>query len=131
MVIIRIPSVPLLFNISNINVSFDKVSKRNECLSSHNYLLVNKKIVNPLVQKYLPFINFIIGTIALGFQVTVLYPWHYELQQEFNELQKQQEAKLLQYHELKMQTIKNIEENLTKLRKEKKSDVSKKSTETI
>jgi hypothetical protein len=72
-------------------------------------------MVNLLIQKYLPFINFIIASIALGFQVTVLYPWHYELQQEFNELQKQQETKLRQYHELKMQTIKNIEEHLVKL----------------
>jgi len=88
-------------------------------------------MVNPLIQKYLPFVNFIIASVALGFQVTVLYPWHYELQQEFNELQKQQEAKLRQYHELKMQTIRNIEDNLVKLRKEKKNEILKTQTETI
>jgi len=88
-------------------------------------------MVNPLIQKYLLFVNFIIATVALGFQVTVLYPWHYELQQEFNELQKQQEAKLRQYHELKMQTIRNIEDNLVKLRKEKKNEILKTQTETI
>ncbi len=87
-------------------------------------------MVNPLIQKYLPFINFIIASIALGFQVTVLYPWHYELQQEFNELQKQQETKLRQYHELKMQTIKNIEEHLVKLRKDKNIERKKQSIET-
>ncbi len=81
------------------------------------------KMVNVLIQKYLPFVNFLIASVALGFQVTVLYPWHYELQQEFNELQKQQEAKLRQYHELKMETIKNIEDNLVKLRQEKKNEI--------
>jgi hypothetical protein len=80
-------------------------------------------MVNVLIQKYLPFVNFLIASVALGFQVTVLYPWHYELQQEFNELQKQQEAKLRQYHELKMETIKNIEDNLVKLRQEKKNEI--------
>ncbi len=88
-------------------------------------------MVHPLLQKYLPFVNFIIASVALTFQVTVLYPWHYELQQEFNELQKQQEVKLRQYHDLKMQTIKNIEDNLVKLRKEKKVESKKQSTETI
>jgi len=87
-------------------------------------------MVNPLIQKYLPFVNFIIASIALGFQVTVLYPWHYELQQEFNELQKQQETKLRQYHELKMQTIKNIEEHLVKLRKDKNIERKKQPIET-
>lgn len=66
-----------------------------------------------MIHKYLPFVNFLIATTALGFQITVLYPWHYELQQEFNELQKQQEEKLRLYHELKMQTIKNIESTTT------------------
>ncbi|CAF0781706.1 unnamed protein product [Adineta steineri] len=83
-------------------------------------------MVNVLIQKYLPFVNFLIASVALGFQVTVLYPWHYELQHEFNELQKQQDAKLRQYHELKMQTIKNIEDNLTKLNRERKNDNTKK-----
>ncbi|CAF0746319.1 unnamed protein product [Adineta ricciae] len=82
-------------------------------------------MVHRLVQKYLPFVNFLIASVALGFQVSVLYPWHYELQQEFNELQIQQDAKLRQYHELKMQTIKNIEENLTKLRLEKANEAKK------
>jgi hypothetical protein len=63
-----------------------------------------------LIQKYLPFVNFIIALVALDSQITVLYPWHYELQQE---------EKLRQYHQLKMQTIKNIEDQLVKLRIEK------------
>jgi hypothetical protein len=60
-------------------------------------------------------INFVIATAALGFQVMVLYPWHHQLEKEFHELQHQQETKLEEYHQLKMQTMKNIEENLTKL----------------
>ncbi len=43
------------------------------------------------------------------FFILFYIPGIYELQQEFNELQKQQETKLRQYHELKMETIKNIE----------------------
>ncbi|UJR32363.1 hypothetical protein I4U23_019826 [Adineta vaga] len=82
-------------------------------------------MVHRLVQKYLPFVNFLIASVALGFQVTVLYPWHHELQQEFNELEKQQDAKLRQYHELKMSTIKSIEDNITKLRLEKKNESTK------
>ncbi|CAF1136097.1 unnamed protein product [Adineta ricciae] len=70
-------------------------------------------------------IRLVITSSSYGFQVSVLYPWHYELQQEFNELQIQQDAKLRQYHELKMQTIKNIEENLTKLRLEKANEAKK------
>ncbi|CAF0838570.1 unnamed protein product [Adineta steineri] len=77
-------------------------------------------MINSILQKYLPFINFLIASAALGFQINVLYPWHHELQKEFNKLQKQQEDKLQQYHDLKMQTIKNIEENLAKLYQQKK-----------
>ncbi|UJR14496.1 hypothetical protein I4U23_001492 [Adineta vaga] len=72
-------------------------------------------MVPPLVQKFLPIFNFFIASTALGFQVTVLYPWHNQLEKDFNGLQHQQETKLHEYHELRMQNIKNIEAYLSKL----------------
>lgn len=76
-------------------------------------------MVNPTVRKLLPMINFVIASVALGFQVGILYPWHHQLEKKFNELQNQQETKLAEYHQLKMETIKNIEQNLNKLQTKK------------
>jgi hypothetical protein len=77
-------------------------------------------MVNPTVRKLLPIVNFVIATAALGFQVSVLYPWHHQLELRFNEMQHQQENKLEEYHQLKMETIKSIEQNLNKLQSAKK-----------
>ncbi len=79
-------------------------------------------MVNPTVRKILPIVNFIIATAALGFQVSVLYPWHHQLEKRFNEMQHQQETKLAEYHQLKMDTIKNIEQNISKLQLVKKEN---------
>ena len=38
--------------------------------------------------KWLPFLSFIISLSAICFQITVLYPWHLELSQEFAALSK-------------------------------------------
>jgi hypothetical protein len=72
-------------------------------------------MVPPIIQKILPVFNFVIASTALGFQVTVLYPWHNQLEKDFSGLQHQQETKLHEYHELKMRNIKNIESYLSKL----------------
>jgi hypothetical protein len=72
-------------------------------------------MVIPIIQKFLPVFNFVIASTALGFQVSVLYPWHNQLEKDFSGLQHQQETKLHEYHELKMQNIKNIEAYLSKL----------------
>jgi hypothetical protein len=37
-------------------------------------------------RKYLPLINFCISSSALGFQIFVLYPWHKQLSDEFDDL---------------------------------------------
>lgn len=37
--------------------------------------------------KKLPLIGIFIGSVALTFQLTVLYPWHDELSAQFDELQ--------------------------------------------
>jgi len=46
---------------------------------------------------YLPVISFVVGSSALIFQTTVLYPWHNELDAEFKrikEVKEQQDRKL-------------------------------------
>ncbi|CAF1303673.1 unnamed protein product [Rotaria sp. Silwood1] len=83
-------------------------------------------MVNPFVRKFVPLVNFLIATAALGFQVGVLYPWHHQLEQRFNELEHKQEQKLEDYHQTKMQTMKNIEEKLLTLNVPKESTTSPK-----
>lgn len=39
-------------------------------------------------QKWIPFISLLIGLCALTFQITVLYPWHLELSEDFKALAK-------------------------------------------
>lgn len=41
-----------------------------------------------MISKWLPRIAFIIGLCAFLFQITVLYPWHVELSNEFATLAK-------------------------------------------
>jgi hypothetical protein len=40
------------------------------------------------INKFVPLINLLIGSVALTFQVTVLYPWHNELDKKFDQLIK-------------------------------------------
>ena len=39
-------------------------------------------------QKWIPYISLVIGLMALTFQITVLYPWHLELSEDFKALAK-------------------------------------------
>ena len=41
-----------------------------------------------MLMKWIPRISLIIGICAFLFQVTVLYPWHLELSEQFAELAK-------------------------------------------
>ncbi|UJR14491.1 hypothetical protein I4U23_001487 [Adineta vaga] len=72
-------------------------------------------MIPPILQKLLPVLSFVIASAALGFQVTVLYPWHHQLEKDFSGLSNQQKTKLHEYHEVRMQNIKNIEMYLSKL----------------
>lgn len=45
--------------------------------------------VTDLLSRWVPRISFVIGLCAFIFQVTVLYPWHLELSQEFAKLAAQ------------------------------------------
>jgi hypothetical protein len=38
--------------------------------------------------RFVPVASITIGLVALCFQVFVLYPWHYELSQQFDNLQR-------------------------------------------
>jgi hypothetical protein len=72
-------------------------------------------MVIPILQKFLPVVNFVVASTALGFQVSVLHPWHNQLDKDLSGLQHQQETKLHEYEQLRMHNIKNIEEYLVKL----------------
>ncbi|KAB5572456.1 hypothetical protein GE09DRAFT_993013 [Coniochaeta sp. 2T2.1] len=41
------------------------------------------------ITRAVSFTNFFVATSALGFQVCVLYPWHKELDERFEELKKE------------------------------------------
>ena len=70
-------------------------------------------------KRYLPIISFIVGTTALTFQITVLYPWHNELDKDFHKLEK---LKIETDENLKRQNMQildkldNIEKNLKELK---------------
>jgi hypothetical protein len=40
----------------------------------------------PAVTRFISLTNFCVATSALGFQVFVLYPWHHQLQHDFEDL---------------------------------------------
>jgi hypothetical protein len=54
----------------------DEIIVNNSCFISHQVI---QFILMVFVSRYLPIISFIVGTSALVFQTTVLYPWHNEL----------------------------------------------------
>jgi hypothetical protein len=48
-----------------------------------------KPSVTDLLSRWIPRLSLIIGLCAFIFQITVLYPWHLELSQEFAKLAAQ------------------------------------------
>ena len=63
--------------------------------------------------------NFVIATSALCFQVFVLYPWHHQLDADFEEL-KEEHLRLMRKGEVdRQQELKNIREELAKLHQKK------------
>ncbi|KAJ3416418.1 hypothetical protein HDV05_001576, partial [Chytridiales sp. JEL 0842] len=65
-------------------------------------------------QRIIPAVNFFIATSALGFQTMVLYPWHEQLERDFQELEKFQHQKLEEFHMLNLKRLDDIESNLEK-----------------
>lgn len=65
--------------------------------------------------KALTFTNFTIATSALCFQVFALYPWHNKLNDEFKRLKEEHKQLLLQFHELKLSKLGEIDNKLNKI----------------
>lgn len=68
-----------------------------------------------LYTKLISFTNFIIATSALCFQVFALYPWHNELDREFKKLKEDHKQLLLEFHELKLSKLNEIDNKLDKI----------------
>lgn len=71
-------------------------------------------------KRYLPITSFIVSCTALTFQLTVLFPWHHELDAEFKRLKQvkeHQDQKLEEYNTKKMLKIEELEGKLVYLRK--------------
>ncbi|KAI9136032.1 hypothetical protein BKA69DRAFT_1106824 [Paraphysoderma sedebokerense] len=64
------------------------------------------------LQKYLPVVNLCIASTALIFQTTVLYPWHIQLEKDFEIMKRDQEEKLKTYHEVKIQKLEELEKTI-------------------
>jgi len=75
-------------------------------------------VLGPTFRKFLPYVNFVVATAALSFQYFVLYPWHKQLDEDFGVLRGEQNAKLEQYHRLKLKRLEEIESNITTLAKQ-------------
>ncbi len=61
-----------------------------------------------IFSRILPILSFTIGTSALLFQITVLYPWHVELDRDFQILKKAQEEQLDFYHKKRLEKLDEI-----------------------
>ena len=62
--------------------------------------------------RILPYVNFVVATTALTFQIAILYPWHIQLENDFIELRQEQILNLTEFHHLKVQKLNEIEETL-------------------
>ena len=69
---------------------------------------INKQIIG----KVLPYVNFVVAVSALTFQMTVLYPWHIQLDDDFVKLKHDQVENLTEFHHLKVQKLNEIEQAL-------------------
>ena len=66
-------------------------------------------VLGPRPRLLLPYLNFVIATAALGFQTTVLYPWHHQLDDEFKKLKAEQARMLKELHDAKLQRFAEVE----------------------
>jgi len=79
-------------------------------------------VLGPTIRKLLPYVNFVIATGALVFQMKVLYPWHKQLDEDFQKLKEDQNDKLVQFHKVKLDALTKIEEDVTEIKKQQ-SDI--------
>ncbi|KAI0765511.1 hypothetical protein BC629DRAFT_1540851 [Irpex lacteus] len=66
-------------------------------------------VLGPRPRLLLPYLNFFIATAALGFQTTVLYPWHHQLDEEFKKMKVEQARMLKDLHDAKIQKFSEVE----------------------
>ncbi|KAJ3326257.1 hypothetical protein HDV06_000133 [Boothiomyces sp. JEL0866] len=90
---------------------------RARCLV--NQPLPVKSEIMVQIEKYLPFVNLVIASTALGFQIGVLYPWHNQLDSDFHELKAFHAQKLADYHQKKLAKLEEIESLLQESRLKK------------
>lgn len=77
-------------------------------------------MIEAFFKRYLPITSFVVSCTALTFQLTVLFPWHHELDAEFKRLKQvkeHQDQKLEEYNAKKMAKIEELEGKLNYLRK--------------
>ncbi|KAJ7671733.1 hypothetical protein B0H17DRAFT_1085035 [Mycena rosella] len=63
-------------------------------------------------RQFLPYVNFVVASTALAFQTTVLYPWHYQLDNAFHVLKDDQAEMLRNYHDVKIQRFGELERRM-------------------
>ena len=61
---------------------------------------------------WLPYLNFGVAISALGFQTSVLYPWHHELDHEFKVLKEEHKKTLQRYHQVNSLRLEALEERM-------------------
>jgi hypothetical protein len=86
----------------------------------NNSILNHIEMIEKFFRRYLPITSFVVSCTALMFQLTVLYPWHHELDAEFKQLKQvkdHQDQKLEEYNAKKMVKIEELEGKLDYLRK--------------
>jgi hypothetical protein len=83
--------------------------------------MASARIVRPIL-RYLPVFNFVVASSALAFQITVLYPWHNELDREFHVLKRSHEKKLKEFHILKVQQMSEMEGKINRILDSMKQD---------
>lgn len=77
-------------------------------------------MIEAFFKRYLPITSFVVSCTALTFQLTVLFPWHHELDAEFKRLKQvkeHQDQKLEEYNTKKMLKIEELEGKLVYLRR--------------
>lgn len=78
-------------------------------------------VMGPFIRRVIPYVNFAVACSALCFQFFVLYPWHKELDMDFQRLKEDQHLTLEEYHQKKIKRLEEIEKNILHLEIRNKS----------
>jgi hypothetical protein len=85
---------------------FNKYMNNNMSLLNKGYNFFRTKVAK---------INFFIASTALIFQMTVLYPWHHQLDKDFEEFKIKTEKLLDEKHKSKLVLLAQIDTKLSDL----------------